>query len=165
MKITVTDKKNAAELSEQKITTRRERRKRFRLSLKALRRLQWRILGSVVAGFVLTILVVFAVFRLLPDQSIDTSKYQVVYLTNGQAYFGKLQNTDGEYLVMKQPYTAQAVEGDKVNPEQPVTTALLRVRDQVYGPEDSIAIRAETVAFWQNLRDDSKIAAALKAKQ
>ncbi len=121
---------------------------------------------SFVAVGVMAILV-FVVWWvwLRSPQPIDTGRYQVVYLTNGQAYFGKLQNTSGEYLVMKQPYTAQAIEADTSKPEQPATTALLRVRDQVYGPDDSIAIRAETVAFWQNLRDDSKISAALKAKQ
>lgn len=99
-------------------------------------------------------------------QSINRSAYQVVYLTNGQAYFGKLQNTDGQYLVMQSPYTAQSVETPLKDGETPApTTTLLRVRDQVYGPDDSIAIRAETVAFWQNLRDDSKITALLKSKQ
>ena len=103
------------------------------------------------------------------QQRIDGSKYQVVYLTNGQAYFGKLQNTTGDYLYVMMPYTAQSVTpntaGGNENSGTETTTTLLRVKDQVYGPEDSIAIRASQVAFWQNLRDDSKVAQAIKAKQ
>lgn len=98
-------------------------------------------------------------------QAIDPSKYQVVYLANGQAYFGKLQNTQGEYLVMKTPYVAQDVKPSDTTSSggQPQTT-LLKVSAQVYGPDDSIAIRASQVAFWQNLRTDSKLVQALQAK-
>lgn len=154
--------------SEPSIDTRHSRRKRLRVFMTKLRRVfgrrRWIVLmaiGLVVAAAFMT----WSRRMPLPHQTIKYDGYQVVYLTNGQAYFGKLQNVDGEYLVMKQPYTAQPVEAAKDKPEQPITTALLRVRDQVYGPEDSIAIRAGTVAFWQNLRDDSKIVTALKAKQ
>ena len=38
-------------------------------------------------------------------QSVDTTKYQVVYLANGQVYFCKLQNTRGDYLVIRGAYT------------------------------------------------------------
>jgi len=42
---------------------------------------------------------------------------------------------------------------------------LLKVTSQVYGPEDSIAIKASQVTFWQNLRSDSKVSTAIKAKE
>ncbi|MFZ1812661.1 MAG: hypothetical protein WAU02_04085 [Candidatus Saccharimonadales bacterium] len=151
-----------------KITTRHSRRKRLRVFMTKLLRVFGRRRWIVLLAVGLLAAVSFMTWSRqmpLPHQAIKYDGYQVVYLTNGQAYFGKLQNVDGEYLVMKQPYTAQPVEAAKDKPEQPITTALLRVRDQVYGPEDSIAIRAGTVAFWQNLRDDSKIVTALKAKQ
>lgn len=119
-------------------------------------------------GILVLLLLVFAVFWLVQQlyvanlQRIDGSAYQVVYLVNGQAYFGKLQNTNGDYLVMKSPYTTQSVKSSEANSDE--TTTLLRVRDQVYGPEDSIAIKASQVTFWQNLRDDSKVAQAIKSK-
>jgi hypothetical protein len=100
-----------------------------------------------------------------PVQKVDSSRYQVVYLSNGQAYFGKLQNTTGEYLMIKTPYTAQSVQsGDKAAATDNTTT-LLKVSAQVYGPDDSIAIKSSQVLFWQNLRSDSKVSQAINAKQ
>lgn len=169
MKISITRAKNETDAHTSSAETKpakkfkNRRHKRVWARLRFTKRRLFVAVGTialVVAGFVLWAL-------LMPGQRIDAGKYQVVYLTNGQAYFGKLQNTSGEYLVMKSPYTVQTVENktDDKTTDKPATTALLRVRDQVYGPEDSIAIRTETVSFWQNLRDDSKISTALRAKQ
>lgn len=101
-------------------------------------------------------------------QRIDTSKYQVVYLVNGQAYFGKLQNTSGDFLVVKSPYIAQSVENaasDSTESAGSTQTTILKVTDQVYGPDDSIAIKSSQVAFWQNLRDDSKVTKAIDSQK
>lgn len=124
---------------------------------------------AVVVALVAMVIIVMAA---RPMQRIDTSTYQAVYLVNGQAYFGKLQNTNGQFLVMKTPYTMQEVQ----TPPQPGTeaeatatpetsTTLIKVSGQVYGPEESIALKSEQVVFWQNLRDDSKVSQALKAKE
>lgn len=124
----------------------------------------------LIAGVVALLAVVIGVIWFVQEanranlQRIDTSAYQVVYLTNGQAYFGKLQNVGGDYLVMTAPYTAQTVK-DSTSTTADGTTTLLRVKDQVYGPQDSIAIKSSQVAFWQNLRSDSKVSQAIQAKQ
>jgi hypothetical protein len=101
-------------------------------------------------------------------QRIDSSKYQIVSLVTGQVYFGKLQNQTGEYLVLKSPYIEQAVQPQDKNEDgtaKATQTTILRVKDMVYGPQDSIAIKSSQVTFWQNLRDDSKLAQAIKAKE
>lgn len=132
------------------------------------RRASWRItivaVGIVLVGALLSTI---GWYWLSGDsaQSINRNEYQVVYLTNGQAYFGKLQNTTGDYLVLKTPYTAQDVKAADTSSSTPTQTTLLKVSAQVYGPEDSIAIRASQVAFWQNLRSDSKVTQAINAKQ
>lgn len=122
---------------------------------------------QIVLGFITGVVVIAAAAAWALDytfaQKIERGGYQVVYLTNGQAYFGKLQNTKGEYLVMKEPYTAQSVaQGEAA--ESAAATTLLKVSQQVYGPQDSIAIKSDQVSFWQNLRSDSKVAAALTQK-
>lgn len=125
---------------------------------------------AVVVALVAMVIIVMAA---RPMQRIDTSTYQAVYLVNGQAYFGKLQNTTGQFLVMKTPYTMQDVQTPpqedanaetKETSEPVANTTLIKVSGQVYGPEESIALKAEQVIFWQNLRDDSKVSQALKAK-
>ena len=124
-------------------------------------------LGALMGGLALVLaiaLVTMLVMKSQPAQAIDTSKYQVVYLTNGQAYFGKLQNTSGDFLVIKSPYIAQSVSADDKTAAATQAT-LLKVTSQVYGPEDSIAIKASQVTFWQNLRTESKVSTAIKAKE
>ena len=102
-------------------------------------------------------------------QKIDRDGYQAVYTTSGQLFFGKLQNSEGNFLVLKTPYTAQDVaptDADPATPEEAdAATSLLPVSSQLYGPDESMAIRAEQVSFWQNLRDDSKVSQAIKAKE
>ncbi|MEO5948917.1 MAG: hypothetical protein ABIP74_00785 [Candidatus Saccharimonas sp.] len=127
-------------------------------------------IGALMGGLALVLAIALMTMLIMKSQSmqqVDTNKYQVVYLTNGQAYFGKLQNTNGEYLVIKTPYTVQTVAPatDSKTTTDQSTTTLLKVSAQVYGPEDSIAVKASQVTFWQNLRDDSKITQAIKAKE
>lgn len=123
----------------------------------------------LVVGFIMAFLAIASLVHWLLQynlaQKIDRSGYQVVYLTNGQAYFGKLQNTTGDYLVMKDPYSAQSLAPkDADTAASTAQTTLLKVSQQVYGPQDSIAIKSDQVSFWQNLRSDSKVTAALKQK-
>ena len=127
------------------------------------RRPRW----QMVAGLVATLALIAGLyyFFMRPAQAIDHSKYQVVYLANGQAYFGKLTNTAGEYLVMSSPYTAQSIPAGDKSTDASNTTTLLKVSSQVYGPDDSIAIKSSQVLFWQNLRADSKVSQAIDAKK
>lgn len=116
----------------------------------------------IIAGGLLAVMV------LLPQgERINQSGYQVIYMTSGQAYFGKLQNTTGDYLTIKDPYTAQNVtpEGEKAPTNQQASTTLLKVSQQAYGPEDVLSVNRDQVLFWQNLRSDSKVAKAIDSKQ
>jgi hypothetical protein len=97
------------------------------------------------------------------DQALMNDRYQVVYLLTGQVYFGKLQNTGGQYLTLKNVYTLEAKPTASDSTDASNTSNILQVSRQVYGPEDSMAIRADQVQFWQNLRSDSKVAQAIKS--
>lgn len=128
----------------------------------------WRKL-LILGGFAAVIaLAAWLVPSLLAPQKIDSGKYQVVYLVGRQAYFGKLKNTAGDYIYVQDPYmvqeTKQADADKKDAAEQQTQTAIIKVSKQLYGPEDSIAIKSNQVLFWQNLRDDSKVAQAIKQK-
>lgn len=122
--------------------------------------------GALLAGAIIVAGLFFFFLVNNSEQKIDHSKYQVVYLVGGQAYFGKLKNMGGDYLIIESPYTAQSVgssDSDKTASSDNTTT-LLKVSSQVYGPEDSIAIKSSQVLFWQNLRADSKVSKAIDAK-
>ncbi|MEO7904277.1 MAG: hypothetical protein ABIR91_00620 [Candidatus Saccharimonadales bacterium] len=91
---------------------------------------------------------------------INHDGYQVVYLTTGQIYFGHLQNTRGAYLTLTDVYTVQTDESGTKS-AQITGTKLLKVSQQLYGPDNEMAIRSDHVQFWQNLSADSKITKAI----
>ena len=119
--------------------------------------------GLIVTALVVALGGFVALAYLVPQgERINGKGYQVVYLASGQAYFGKLQNTDGNYLVLDNAYTASDQTGTQDNAQS--QTALVKVSEQVYGPEDSLSIKADQVVFWQNLRGDSKVVQAIEAR-
>ncbi len=123
------------------------------------------IVVGIVTGSVLAVSIVVWLLFGVPwnQQRILSDRYQAVYLTSSQIYFGKLQNTSGDFLTLKTPYVAQQstdVNGDKATQSE---TSLVKVTQQVYGPDDSIALRTDQVQFWQNLRADSKIVQTIES--
>jgi len=96
-------------------------------------------------------------------------RYQAVFLDNGQAFFGKLKNTKGEYLVIEQAYRVQGQDlpADATDEQKQAVAknvSIVKVGGEVYGPENVVQVRAEQVVFWQNLRPDSKVSRAIENK-
>ena len=88
-------------------------------------------------------------------------------MTNGQVYFGKLVSTRGSYkltdvyyLQSKQPVQSQGAdagaEGDM---------ALIKLGNELHGPEDWMLINRQHVVFVEQLKGDSRVVQAInKAK-
>ena len=115
--------------------------------------------------FVALVVVGSYIFFHRNDQRVMADRYQVVYLVTGQIYFGKLQNTSGQYMTLKNAYTVQAPSSSSNESTGSVTapSKILKVSQQVYGPDDSMAIRSDQVQFWQNLQPDSKVVKAIES--
>lgn len=101
---------------------------------------------------------------------VDSSKYQAVFLTNGQVYFGKVANekksyvsvSDVYYLVLKQPLQNQKTEGeaqpqDQTKPEY----SLIKLGKEMHGPT-SMSVNRDQILFIENLADDSKVVSTIK---
>lgn len=106
------------------------------------------------------------------DADIDNGKYQALFMTNGQVYFGKLSKLDGGYAQLTDVYylqVQQAVQpaADKKTTEQP-KVSLTKLGNELHGPTDKMHISKEQILFWENLKDDSTVVKAIndyKAKQ
>lgn len=104
--------------------------------------------------------------------AIDTSKYQAVFFTNGQVYFGKLQLAGGDYMKLTDIYYLQnnqqsATEGEDANNPQQASTdqnnvQLIKLGDEIHGPEDEMMISKDQVLFYENLKTDGKVAQSIK---
>lgn len=123
-------------------------------------------------------LIVAAGWMLLPTNSravastIDTDKYQAVFLSNGQVYFGKLSVVDAEYMRLTNVYylERQLTAGDTADEESDNKTTptssdnnfqLLKYSDVLYGSEDAMIISKDDIIRYENLRSDGVVAKAI----
>lgn len=120
------------------------------------------ILAIVAAVLVLAGLI-FG-YQAMMGSPIAKDKYQAVFLTNGQVYFGKLQRI-GDYYKLTNVYYLQAsqtAEGSN-SPQQAADTKsnggvqLIKLGNEVHGPEDSMVIDKSQVLFFENLKNDGKV--------
>lgn len=101
---------------------------------------------------------------------VDSTKYQAVFLTNGQTYFGKVSNeksayvslSDVYYLVLKRPLQNQNKDGeDQVQDQSKPEYSLIKLGKEMHGPT-SMSISKDQILFIENLADDSKVVSAIK---
>lgn len=95
--------------------------------------------------------------------TIDSNRYQAVFLTNGQVYFGKLHRV-GEYYKLSDVFYLQASQTStdtSSNPQQASTAnngvQLIKLGNEVHGPEDSMVIEKSQVLFFENLKSTGKV--------
>lgn len=101
--------------------------------------------------------------------AIDSSKYQAVFFTNGQVYFGKLKPFNGEYLRLTEVYYLQTQAGAESESENPQQTSsnqgnvqLIKLGNEIHGPEDEMIISKDQVLFYENLKDEGNVAQSIK---
>ncbi len=117
------------------------------------------IVGAViVAGFV-TWLIIFS--SRTATAGIDASKYQTVYLMNGQIYLGKLTAiNDTQYRLTNVYYlqtsAAETPEGEETGAEPGSNSQLIKLSDAIYGPEDEMIISKDQVLYFQNLNSGGR---------
>ena len=116
---------------------------------------------ALVAGILLLALAGwFAYGRLSGSASvIDSSKYQAVFFTNGQVYFGKLSPVNGDYMRLKNVYYLQN-KSESTNETSPQSASaqtasdveLIKLGNEIHGPEDEMLISKDQVLFFENLK-------------
>ena len=99
------------------------------------------------------------------ETGIKADKYQAVFLSNGQIYFGKLTLMNDNYLKLTDVfYLEKAAETDATSTSttQPVQASLrkLGVKD-VHGPEDAMFISRDQVLMYENLTDKGQVVKAI----
>jgi hypothetical protein len=98
-----------------------------------------------------------------PSDTISlTSQYQAVFLDNGQVYFGHITTQRAEYLELSQVYYLQSGISAL---DTEASVALVKLGNEMHGPQDQMFIRNEHVLFVENLKDDSKVVQAIQQHQ
>lgn len=129
--------------------------------------------GAIVGGIVAVLLLAGSIWWYVSNTSsyfIQTSKYQVVVLTNNQIYFGKLQRLhDNSYRLtnvyyLQQQDTAQSDAAAVPNDQTASTTTpqLVKLGNELHGPEDAMIFDNTQVLYWENLKPDGKVSKSIE---
>jgi hypothetical protein len=127
----------------------------------------WVAVIAVIVLIVVGVLGWWGYSKMASPDGIKTDRYQAVFLTNGQVYFGKLANVKSDYVELSDIYylqvqqSVQPTDTTKTSTENP-QVSLAKLGSELHGPEDQMKINRDQVLFWENLKDDSKVVDAIK---
>ncbi|MDP2708600.1 MAG: hypothetical protein Q8O93_00895 [bacterium] len=100
----------------------------------------------------------------------DFSKYQAVFLTNGQVYFGKVTDANSQTLVLEDIYYLRSSQSLQTSDGQPAVEpaeadnfSLVKLGNEIHGPEDRMNINLSQVLFVEDLKNSSKVVEAIAA--
>jgi hypothetical protein len=140
------------------------KRKQSRKNVKPLA-----IAVAVILGVAVLVFFGLSLYRSSTSATIDGGKYQAVFFTNGQVYFGKLQTLNGDYMRLTDIFYLQA-KSDSTDPSKnpQATTAedvadvqLIKLGDEIHGPTDEMIINESQVLFFENLKSDGKVSQSI----
>lgn len=127
-----------------------------------------RIVVSFFAVVILAVIVVagLSFARQAAGPSIDKTKYQAVFLSSGQVYFGKLENSTGEYLRLTdvfylQTKTDTASENPQAATTEDTNVELIKLGNEIHGPQDEMIISRDQVLFFENLKSDGRVSQSI----
>jgi hypothetical protein len=125
------------------------------------------LLVLLFAGTILivSILVLLYFGGVREQNSVDKSKEQAIFLTNGQVYFGKVKTVNKDYIDLRGIYylnvnqQVQPNQSSSSNSNQSVT--LVKLGCELHGPTDQMIINRSQVTFWENLKTDGQVTKAI----
>jgi hypothetical protein len=91
-------------------------------------------------------------------QYVDASKYQAVFLNNGQVYFGKVKTLNKQFVRMTSVYyLTQSGQSGSSN------YSLVKLGcQQIHDPYDQMVVNRDQVTFWENLNADGKVVKSIE---
>ena len=119
--------------------------------------------GARVARVALALVafaLLFAIVRwwdfALPN--VGAARYQAVFLSNGQTYFGRYIDRIGSYVKIEGAYYIQQTPtATEEQPNLPPESKLVRRGSELHQPLPSILIPKTAILFVEDLRSDSSV--------
>lgn len=101
-----------------------------------------------------------AVVLFYPGQSnfpkLEEGKWQAVFLSNNQVYFGKIAEVNAEYVSLRNVYYLRT-SSDLALSDSGQSLNLVKLGGELHGPEDLMYIPKKNIMFWENLKADSRV--------
>lgn len=131
--------------------------------------------GGLVLLLCILILVVAALGVLIfgnGDQSkfVNNKKYQAVFLTNGQVYFGHIKDMGSTFVQLDDIYyltqNSSDTSGSSTTDTSNSNYTLVKLGcQQIHDPYDQMIINRSQVSFWENLQDSGKVVQGIQQFQ
>ena len=137
------------------------RRINLNISWQQIRRTLLFFIFGFIGLFLLVIAYTISTEKIFEPRPTD-NRWQAVFLTNGQVYFGHLRTT-GRYFVLKDIYYLQVPQPLQQESAGVVSANinLVKLGEELHGPDDFMYIDRDKVMFWENLKDTSKVVEAI----
>ena len=114
--------------------------------------------------------------RIIKDSGANLSDYSAVFLTNGQVYFGKINAVTADEVDLSDIYylqVNQAIQNgssststkDKDDKANDTNVVLVKLGNELHGPNDRMHINRSQVLFTETLKSDSKVVTSIKNSQ
>lgn len=147
----------------------KRRKKSGKRNLGSLRK----VLTIAWAGLTVLLVAAAVVFWRQANQgvlaAVDIDKYQAVFLTSGQVYFGKLHPNNNESVKLTDVYYLQTQAGTEADSENPqnasadnVNVQLVKLGNEIHGPQDEMIVYKTQVLFYENLKPDSQVVRSIE---
>ncbi len=100
---------------------------------------------------------------------VSSSGYQAVFMSNGQVYFGSIEKISTDTIVLKDIFYLQVVDpiqGTSATALQTLENqpkvSLIKLGNELHGPEDVMYINRSQVLFYESLKVGSNIVKNIK---
>lgn len=96
--------------------------------------------------------------------NLSSDKYQAVFVSNGQTYYGKLHAFESNYPYLTEVYYLALQPQQEFNTTPtpaPQNFTVYSLIQDLHGPEDKIVFNKQSILFVEELRDDSSVLQAI----
>ena len=108
------------------------------------------------------------IFGIDKVEKVTVTDWQAVFLTNGQVYFGKVKSYSNNFLNLEDIYYLQVVQAPLQQTQEAAAQvegqselSLVKLGNELHGPQDAMKINTNHVLFTEKLKSDSKVVDAI----
>src|SRR5688572_973049 len=92
---------------------------------------------------------------------VDKTKFQAVFLTSGQVYFGNIVSVNDSFVDLKNIYYLSVNQQVPPKENEKASVSLVKLGCELHGPVDQMVINREQITFWENLKTDGQVSKAI----
>ncbi|MCC7357037.1 hypothetical protein IT408_00835 [Candidatus Uhrbacteria bacterium] len=117
--------------------------------------------GVILLTVLVVASIIFQIISNRPMVSGGRPGIFAVFLSNNQVYFGKIDKESESKMWLKNIYYIQQPKaGEKAD-----DISLLKLGNEIHGPEDMMEINRNQILFIEKLKEDGKVAKAIQSYQ